>query len=119
MDNALNFLTPEQLAAMTREEMVKRYEALNIVLEAIEAEQDAIKTHLMATMKSDSEVIADYSVSKSKRVSFTKTTLEDARALGAVCEAIDTKILKSLHTSGIVIPGVNVSEYLSVRKLKQ
>ncbi len=118
MDNTLNFLTPEQLAVMTREEMVKRYEALNIVLEAIEAEQEAIKTSLMATMKSDAEVIADYSVSKVKRVSF-KTSVEDARSLGAVKEAIDTNILKSLYGSGVQVPGVNVSEYLSVRKLKQ
>lgn len=118
MDNTLNFLTPEQLAVMTREEMVKRYENLNVVLEAIEAEQDAIKTSLMATMKSDAEVISGYSVSKAKRVSF-KTPLEDARALGAVCEAVDTKILKNLYTNGVEIPGVSVTEYLSVRKLKQ
>ena len=105
----------------TKEELINKLEELNIANEDLMASMVMIREEVMARLdeeKKDGEIIGDFSVTKTKRVTF-KTSIEQAEELGAVKKAVDTTKLKKLYDKGIKIPETNVTIYLSVRKLNQ
>lgn len=112
-------MNPEDLAKMDKEILIHALETTNTAYDEIMATLVMIREELMHRLneeKKDGEVIGDYQISKRKRISF-KTKLEEAEEFGAVKQAPDTKKLRALYNKGIKIPGVNVTEYLSVRRL--
>lgn len=114
-------MNPEDLLKFTKEELINKLEELNIANEDLMASMVMIREEVMARLdeeKKDGEIIGDFSVTKTKRVTF-KTSIEQAEELGAVKKAVDTTKLKKLYDKGIKIPETNVTVYLSVRKLNQ
>lgn len=114
-------MNPEELLTLSKEDLIKKLEEFNIANEEVMANLVMIREELMARLddeKKDGELIGDYSVSKTKRVTF-KTSVEQAEELGAVKKAVDTTKLKKLHDKGIEVPGTNITVYLSIRKLPQ
>ena len=113
-------MNPEDLLKLSKEKLIQILEDRNIVYDQTMAELVMIRQELLARLeeeKKDGEIIKDYAISKRKRVTF-KTTTEEAEKYGAVKKAIDPKILRSLYNRGIKVPGVVVTEYLSIRKIK-
>ncbi len=109
-------MEPEKLPNATNEELVQAYIDAGIKEEELKAEKDAIKEELLARMKTDAMMVGSYAVNKIKRVSF-KTTIDDARNLGAVKEAVDTDVLKKLYQNGVDVPGSAVTVYIQVREV--
>lgn len=114
-------MQPEELEKASKEALVAHLEALNITNEQIMAEMVMIRFELLSRLeeeKKDGELVGEYSLTKTKRVNF-KTSLEEAQELGAVKQAVDTGVLKKLYNKGIKVPGVEITTYLSVRRLSQ
>ena len=114
-------MQPEDLLTLSKEKLIEKLEEFNIKNEEVMANMVMIREELLHRLeeeKKDGERIGEYAVTKAKRVSF-KTTLEEAKELGAIKEAVNTDTLKRLYNKGIEVPGVSVTTYLSVRRLKQ
>lgn len=112
-------MKPEELLTLSKEELISKLEELNIANEDIMASMVMIRSEIMARLdeeNKDGELIGDYSVSKTKRVTF-KTSVEQAEELGAVKKAVDSTKLKKLYDKGIEVPGTNVTVFLSIRKM--
>lgn len=112
-------MNPEDLQNFSKEELINKLDELNIANEDLMASMVMIRTEIMARLddeKKDGELIGDYSVSKTKRVTF-KTSVEQAEELGAVKKAVDTTKLKKLYDKGVEVPGTNITVYLSIRKI--
>lgn len=114
-------MNPEELQKLSKERLVQILENNNIASDQLMAEMVIIREeilHRLEEEKKDGELIGEYSVTKAKRINF-KTSLEEAEEFGAVKKAVDTAVLKKLHDKGVKVPGVNITIYLSVRRLKQ
>lgn len=114
-------MNPEDLIKLSKEKLVDKLQEFNLQEEQVMASMVMIRTELLTRLeeaKKDGEIVGEYSISKSKRVNF-KTTIEQAQELGAIKQAIDTSILRKLHNKGINVPGVEITTYLSVRRLAQ
>lgn len=112
-------MNPGDLIKITKEELIDRLERLNEAYDEAEAEMSAIRSELLERLgKKDGEIIGEYSVKRAKRITF-KTSLEEAKSLGAIKDAVDTEVLRNLHGKGVVVPGTNVTEYLSVRRINE
>ena len=110
------FSDPAKLQTATNEELVQLYAQTSQIIEDLEAQSKAIKDELAPRIKANGVVICDYSVVKSKRISW-QITLEKAKELGAVKEAINNEILKKLMSKGVEIPHT-VTNYLLIRPVK-
>ena len=111
-------IIPEPTAAveMGLDQLVPTYLLLREKRDEVEAAMAEIAK--LAIAKLDDEglkgtIVGDKSVTKQMRVSF-KTTLTEARELGATAEAPDKKKLKQLYDAGAMVPGVSISEFLRV-----
>ena len=112
-------MNPTELGSKSKKELVNRIELLNYKNDELVDEMSTIRFELLSRLeeeKKDGEVIGNYSVARTKRVTF-KTTLEQAEELGAVKKAVDSSVLRGLHNKGIKVPGVSETTYLSMRKL--
>lgn len=113
-------MKPEDLLTITKQELIEALERFNDIYDDVQQNLVMIRSELLSRLeeeKKDGEVIGEYSIKKSKRISF-KTTLEEAKEFGAVKEAVDNDVLKKLHTSGVEVPGAQETVFLSVRKMK-
>lgn len=109
------------LLKLSKEELIAMLQDLNNVYDEVMGGMTEIRNEFLDRLtkeKKDGEIVGEYQVSKTKRITF-KTTLEQAEELGAIKKAPDTKILKNLHDKGVKVPGTSETVYLSVRKLKQ
>ncbi len=104
---------PVNLPNATKEELVELYAMTNQIIEDFDAQSKAIKDELAERMETDGEIIGDYSVVKAKRVNFD-VTLEQAKELGAVKQAIDTSALKRLYDKGIEIAHT-ITNYIMIK----
>ncbi len=116
-------MKPEDLLTLSKEKLIDKLQALNLQEEQRMASMVMIREEILARFKEEKingEVIGEFSVTKSQRITF-KTTIEEAGELGAVIQApkINTKTLRQLHDSGAKVPGVQKKIYLSVRRLSQ
>lgn len=114
-------MSPEELLTLSKEELVGKLDKLNIDNEQIMAEMVMIRSEILARFeeeKKDGEIVGEYSLTKSKRVTF-RTSLEQAEELGATKKAVDTAKLKTLYNKGVEVPGTQETIYLSVRRLQQ
>lgn len=114
-------MNPEDLQKLSKEKLIEKLDEFNIEEEQIMASMVMIRTEILARLdeeKKDGELIGEFSVTKAKRISF-KTTLDQAKELGAIKEAVDTGALRKLHNEGIKVPGTQITIYLSVRRLSQ
>ena len=109
-------MTPEELVSASKEQLVEAYLDVGRREEEVAAEKQAIKEEILTRMDTDSEVVGNYSVTKAKRVSFS-VTLDQARSLGAIKEAVDNDALKKMAAGGTEIPGMKVSLYPVIREL--
>lgn len=113
-DNLLDELTDEQL--------LDKLEQVNYQIEELDAEAKIIREIFMERLEGagiDSKIVGDWSISKVTMVKFPGVTLEIAKTLGAIKEAIDTDILKKLHKQNVVLPGVEIVSYTRVSKVKE
>jgi len=107
---------PADILKMTKEELVTLYVASLAPYEELENQMSTIKELLFDKIKGNGEVIGSHAITKAKRVNFD-VTIEKAKELGAIKEAIDTKVLKDLYDKGIEVPH-NVTEYLIIKEIK-
>lgn len=112
-------LEPHELQEVTKEKLLDELEITNRVSEELEAYMKVLKDELLARMKNDGEVVGKFLLSKVKRAVFSKVSIETAKALGAVKEAIDTMVLGKLYKQGVKIDGLEVIEYLKVGEVKK
>jgi len=114
-------MNPEDLLTLSKEELVNKLQEFNLKEEETMASMVMIREEILHRLddeKKDGELVGEYSLTKAKRVSF-KTTLDQAQEFGAVKQAVDSGVLRKLYNKGIKIPGVEISTYLSVRRLAQ
>lgn len=110
-------MNPADILKLDKPGLVELYARTVEAQDELKAQGVAIKELLWDMLEGDGEVIGDYSVTKTKRVYFTKTTLDQARELGAVKEDKDTRALKRLHDKGVAVPGASVTEGLLIRSV--
>lgn len=106
---------------MTWEELLIRREALNGVIENLEAEKKILSDEFLYRLneeKISGKVVGNWSISKSTRYSFD-TTVDQAKELGAAEQkwVIDTATLKQLVQKGTQVPGTKKIEYVNVREV--
>ena len=116
-------MQPEDLLNLSKEKLVDKLQALNLLEEQRMASMVMIREELLTRLKEekkDGELVGEFSIKRATRVNF-KTTLEQAMELGAVIqtEKVDTKALRKIHDSGVKVPGVEIKVYLSVRRISQ
>ena len=114
-------MNPEDLLNLSKEDLIEKLQEFNLENEQVMASMVMIRSEILDRLeeeKKDGELIGEYSVTKAKRVTF-KTSLEEAEELGAVKKAVDTSALRKIHNKGGKVPGVKITVYLSVRRLKQ
>ena len=114
-------MNPEDLLDLSKEELVNKLQEFNLQEEQVMASMVMIREELLNRLeddKKDGELVGEFSITKAKRVSF-KTTIEQAQEFGAVKQAVDSGVLRKLYNKGIKIPGVEITTYLSVRRLAQ
>lgn len=116
-------MQPEDLLKLSKKKLVDKLQAFNLKYDDIFASMVMIREELLARLKEekkDGELVGEFSISKATRITF-KTTLEQAKELGAVIEVpkVDTKALRKLHDSKVKVPGVDIKVYLSVRRISQ
>jgi len=114
-------MNPEDLLKWSKKKLVGELDRLNFVYDDTMRDLVMIRKEILARLeeeKKDGELINDISLRKNTRITF-KTTLEQAKVFGATKEAVDTSVLRKLHLKGVKIPGVNISTYLSVRRISQ
>jgi hypothetical protein len=114
-------MQPNDLLTLSKEKLVDKLQELNLQEEQTMASMVMIREELLHRLeeeKKDGEIIGEYSVTKAKRVNF-KTSIEQAQELGAIKQAVDTGVLRKLYNKGIKVPGVEITTYLSVRRLAQ
>jgi regulator of replication initiation timing len=111
-------MNTEDLQKQSKEALIERLEVLNAEEEQIMAEIVMIREELLDRLteeNKDGELIGEYSVTRAKRITF-KTSVEEARQLGAIKTAVDTDVLRKLYNKGVEVPGAIETYYLSVRK---
>ena len=108
-------MNPADILKLDKPGLVELYARTTEEMDDLKNQGVAIKEVLSELLEGDGEAIGDYLVTKTTRVYFTKTTLDQARELGAVKEAKDNKALKRLYDSGAKVPGASATEGLLIR----
>lgn len=106
---------------MTYEKLLEMRFQANTTMEELEAAIKVVNEELLIRLraeKSSGKVVGNWAISKVVRYSFD-TSLDDARALGAIKESVDSSKLKILTQKGIKIPGTKRSEYVLVREVEK
>jgi hypothetical protein len=114
-------IKPETLAGLPIEKLIEYYSFGQIQMEEIQAAMAAVKDEVVMRLDAEGvkgKVVGDHTVTKATRVVF-RTTLEEAKELGAVKEAVDTVALKRLYDSGAPVPNTSITTYLLVKALEQ
>lgn len=114
-------MKPEDLLEASMQELIEALDRFNNIYDDVQQNLVMIRSELLDRLKDakkDGEIVGEYSVKRAKRINF-KTSMEEAEELGAVKQAIDSTKLRKLYSSGVKVPGVSITEYLSVRKLQQ
>jgi len=106
---------PVDILKLDKPGLVELYARTVEAQDELKAQGVAIKEVLSELLEGDGEVIGDYSVTRTKRVYFTKTTLDQARELGAIKEGKDTGALRRLYEKGVEVPGAAATEGLLIR----
>jgi len=70
-----------------------------------------LREEILLRMKLDAEIWGKFSVTKVKRPNYQSVKLETAKELGAIKEAVDTKVLAALRSKGVEIDGLKESVY--------
>lgn len=117
MNKSIRQFDPADILKLDKPGLVELYARTIAAQDELKAQGVAVKEVLGSLLEGDGEVIGDYSVTRTKRVYFTKTTLDQARELGAVCDAKDTKALKRLYDKGVEVPGASATEGLLIRSV--
>lgn len=111
-------IDPAELQTIPKEKLLQEYDKLRYKEEQIVAEKVALKEEILARMKRDAEVWGLFSVTKSIRPNYKSVKLETAKELGAVIEAVDTKMLAKLHSKGVKIDGLKETIVLLIKNLE-
>jgi hypothetical protein len=107
---------------MRIEDVLKRREELGYLLDDIKGEISVLNDEILIKLnekKLNGMIVEDFQISKARRFSFTETPLSYAKEMGAIKESIDNTKLKALATKGVEVPGMNLSEYVIVRKIEE
>lgn len=103
-------IDPAELQTISKAKLAKAYLDLGAKEEEIVAEKVEVRAEILRRMKLDGEVWGEYQVTKVTKPNYKKVTIEKARELGAIAEAIDTKILAKLRAKGVDI-GLKDTDY--------
>lgn len=107
----------------TINELVESRQQALTQMEQLEASVKVINEELLTILREANlkgQVVDNYQVTRSKRVNVT-TPLEEAVKWGAVMTktVVDTTKVKDLYKKGIEVPGVNETEYITVREIER
>jgi hypothetical protein len=116
-------MQPEDLLKLSKKKLIDKLQEFNIAYDEAMEVLVMIRSEIMARLDEENitgELIGEYEISKRTRVNI-KVPIEKAKELGATKmeERVDDAKIKSLYASGVKIEGVNETEYLSVRRVKQ
>ena len=111
-------IDPQELPTISKEKLLEEYTKLGYKEEEIAATKMVLRGEILARMKRDAEVWGLYSVTKVRRPNYQSVKLETAKELGAVKEAVDTKVLANLHSKGVKIEGLKESVYPLIKSLE-
>jgi hypothetical protein len=111
-------IDPIELPNLSKEQLLDEYHKICIQEEELAAGKVVLKEEVLSRMKDDAEVWGTYSVSKVRRPNYTKVTLETAKLLGAVKEAVDTSVLRKIHAKGVQIEGLTETVYPLIKSLE-
>lgn len=111
-------IDPTELQTVSKEKLLQEYEKLGYKEEEIASTKMAIRQEILARMKLDAEVWGYYSVTKVKRPNYNSVKIETAKELGAIKEAVDTKVLANLHAKGVKIEGLKETIYPLIKNLE-
>ncbi len=106
-------------AEMNYEQLLELRERTNQEIEDLQAALSVVNQELLIKLDAEKltgKIVGNWGVTKAVRYSF-KTSIDEARALGAIKESVDSTKLKILLNKGIPIPGVSRSEYITVRAI--
>lgn len=119
----MKVLDPNEVQNMETLELLKTKEMLESVIETAETDILGIKNEIMERLKAKnlkSDKVDKWLLTRYTETRF-KTTLEEARELGAVKteEKVDTNILKRILKAGATIPGTMESERLRIAVVEE
>lgn len=109
------------VANVTLEQILKARQDFCDLKEFYERKIAAINADLLELLNAENltgKVVGRVAISKVRRVTF-RTSLDEARQLGAVKEAVDTDVLRGLYDKGATIMGAQVTEYIMVKDVKK
>lgn len=103
-------IDPAELQTISKAKLAEAYLELGAREEEIVAEKVEVRAEILRRMKIDGEVWGEYQVTKVTKPNYKKVSMEKAKELGAITEAIDTKQLAKLRAKGIDI-GLKPEDY--------
>jgi hypothetical protein len=112
----------EVLSEFSLVELVTAYEKYDYIKDEADAALKVIKEEMglrLDAEKVKGKPVAGWSINKVTRPVLSKVPIETARDFGAIKEAVDLEKLGILYRSGAKIPGVVISTYIDVRKMKE
>lgn len=116
-------LDPQEVGAMTTLQLLQQKEMLERVIEEAQTDILGMKNEISERMKTaglKTDKVGKWLITRYEQTSF-KTTLEQARELGAVQtkEVVNTTVLKKLHGAGAKVPGVQIDERLRIGEIQE
>ena len=113
-------MEPEQIAESTDLQLVERYKLIGEMQDALAAERKALTDEIFARIPGNGKQIGSYSVTKVNRPNYQGVSLDVAKELGAVKtkEVVEGDMLKSIHSKGVEIPGLNYIYYPLIKNLE-
>jgi len=116
-------MQPNQLLKLSKQKLIDKLQEYNLIYDEAMEVLVMIRSELMARLDEQNitgELIGEYEVAKRTRVNI-KTPVEVARELGCTKqeEVLDKPKLTTLYKSGVKVPEITESTYLSVRRIKQ
>ena len=115
MVKPMKIITPENIAGATKEELVEALMNVKHIISDMIAHQVVLREKMFDGLEGDGEVISNHNVSKAKKTTYL-ITLDEARELGAIKDAIDKAKLKVLEVKGVKIEK-KVTEYLLIKEI--
>lgn len=103
-------IDPAELQTISKGKLAEEYLNLGMKEEEITAAKVEVRVEILRRMKLDGEIWGEYSVTKVTKPNYKRVPMEKAKELGAITEAIDTKMLAKLRAKGVDI-GLKDTDY--------
>lgn len=116
-------LDPQVIADMSKADILKVILRTNEIIEELTQEVVGLKSELYERINPDGEVIENYALSRSERINVAQVPEGIAEEYGALktvtTKKVDSAVVKALLKKGIELPGVSITQFLSMRNLER